>query len=132
MRATRVRRRLAMIVATCLLWQIASLDARPRDSRARFVTMEVTVRDDIPPLRMAAKEGEAAVLENPDVGKFDFTPSFQPGDDAVMVVTIADASVSPHRRLAEVKVPSDGTQRVPSKTSPNFWIRIARIVQSQH
>jgi hypothetical protein len=131
MRSDR-RRAVCMIsaVVLCVLPSAVLLGARRPSHGARFVTMEISTRDDVPALRLAAKEGESAILEHPDLGKFEFKPSFKKGDDAVVVVSISDAGVSPPRRLADVNVPADGKQRVESKTSPNFRIRIARIVET--
>jgi hypothetical protein len=120
----------AIVVIGMLLSQTISLNAHKEPRGSRFVTMEVSVREDVA-LRLAAKEGEAATLEHPDIGKFEFKPSFKKGADAFVVVAIFDASVSPPRRLGEVTVPADGKQRVESKTSPNFRIRIVRVVETE-
>lgn len=132
MRTYRVRAlHAAGALLLCALFFVP-VDAAGPSGGTRVVNMEITVRDGEPPLRIAAKEDESAVLEHPDLGKFEFTPSFPKGKDTIVLVTISDASVSPSRKLTEVEVPADGKRRVQAKTSPAFQIRIARIVDTKN
>lgn len=97
-------------------------------SSRRVVSMEITVPKDIPPIRMAGREGETVTLALDDLGKFGFEPSFREGDVSTVIVTVSDMGSSPSRQLGQVKVPVDGS-RVQSKTSPDFGVRIIRVVQ---
>jgi hypothetical protein len=109
-------------------------EAAPRSavqSGKRAVRMEITVPKDIPPLQITSREGEIAELEVADVGKFGFEPTFQKGDNSVVIVTIFDLATSPRKRLAQVEVPADGKQQVQSKTSPAFGIRIVSITAAK-
>jgi hypothetical protein len=100
-------------------------------SGSRTVTMSITLREDLPPLRITAREGEVATLEHQDVGKFEFKPTFKKDDATVVVVAILDAASSPSRPLAEVVVPVNGKEPVQSKTKPVFAIRIVRVTETK-
>lgn len=128
----RVRAKATGAVLVCALFFVPLLQAGQQSKGTRVVNMEITVRDGVPPLRIAAREGEAAVLEHPDLGKFEFKPAFQRGKDTVVLITISDASGSPSRKLADVEVAADGKQRVQAKMSPAFLIRIAGIVDTKN
>lgn len=99
-------------------------------SSRRVVRMEITVPKDIPPMRIVGREGETVTVALDDLGKFGFEPSFREGDDATVIVTVSDMSSSPSRQFGQVKVPVDGS-RVQSRTSPDFGIRIIRVVQPE-
>ena len=97
----------------------------------RGVRMEITLPKDIKdtPIQIAAREGESGTIEIPDFGKFGFEPRFKEGANGVVVVAIFDAAVSPNKRLGQVEVPADGKQRLQSKTSPDFGIRIMGVIE---
>jgi hypothetical protein len=78
------------VLLSTLLW--IPLDADQQSRGMRVVNMEITVRDRVPPLRIAAREGESVVMERPDLVKFEFKPSFSKGKDTLLGDTLFVAS----------------------------------------
>ncbi len=118
------------VLLSTLTW--IPLDAGQQSRGTRVVNMEIIVRDGDPPLRIASREGDSAIMEHPDLGKFEFKPSFPKGKNGIVLITISDASKSPSRKLTDVEVPADGKQLVQAKTSPAFQIRIAGIADTKN
>ncbi len=113
-------------------YSLPTVVASPQDaSKKRVVRMELTIREGEPPLRISAREGESATVEHPELGKFAFRPSLPKEQPSMVIVAVLDASVTPNRRLADVKVPADGKQRVQSKTTPDFGLRIISVGEAK-
>ena len=90
----------------------------------RDVVMELTLAGGHKPqLRIA--DGGTGIVELPDVGKFGFVPRLQDGN--VVLVDIFDLNRTPHQRLGGLEAVVGGEQ-VQSRTTPEFTVRIVRVV----
>jgi hypothetical protein len=78
-----------------------------------------------PQLRVS--EGEAGTVQLPDIGKFGFVPTLEEGNAGVVVVELFDLNQTPHRRIARLEIVVGG-ERVESDTTPQFGVRIARVL----
>jgi hypothetical protein len=129
-------RRRAFAVALLGALTICSVAAQPAVPRSgigqakkRSVFLEITVpKKGVPPLHVAAAEGDSATMDITDVGKFAFEPTFPKNDSTAVTVAIFDRGTTPKRRLGEVQLSAGGIA-VQSKTSPSFGIRVLRVVQ---
>jgi hypothetical protein len=129
-------RRRAFAVALLGALTICSVAAQPAVPRSgisqakkRSVFLEITVpKKGVPPLQIAAAEGESATMDVTDVGKFAFEPSFPKNDSTVVTVAIFDLGTTPRHRLGEVLLTAGGNA-IQSKTSPSFGIRVLRVNQ---
>lgn len=91
-------------------------------SKARF-RLEVIGPENAPALiQVTTREGEEAVVEIKNVGKFGLTPRFSK-DARVIMLTISDRSTDAGPQVAEVEVPTN-QQIVRSGTRPSFGIRL--------
>ena len=84
---------------------------------------------DARPTQVMALEDGTASMGIPDVGQFAFVPSFKPGDDKTVVVTIFDAGTKPQTELGKVEVAVGGKVAVQSKTKPSFGLLILSVTQ---
>jgi hypothetical protein len=78
-----------------------------------------------PQLRIA--DGETGTVQLPKLGKFGFVPALQEGNPGVVVVELFDLNRTPHQRMARLEL-NVGGDRVQSDTTPNFGVRVARVL----
>lgn len=116
------------VAAVLLLSAVSSIHAGLQTPK-RVVTLGIVAPNaakDASPARLTVLEGGTGSLAVPDVGRFGFSPSFQPGDDKTVIVTIFDASTQPSNELGKVHVPVGGNI-IQSKTKPSFGIQVINV-----
>jgi hypothetical protein len=110
-----------LVVFAAVLSAAAQSSAQKRD-----IVLDLNLPNGgTPQLRIA--EGETGTVELPDIGKFGFVPTVQEGNAGVVVVELFDLNRTSDHRIARLEVIVGG-DRVQSDTTPQFGVRVARVV----
>jgi len=96
--------------------------------RKPWVEMDITLPSGETP-RVLVREDEGALVRLTSGIRFGFVPSIRQGPAPLhVVVAIWDVDTEPNNRLGEVEAVVGG-DRVQSKTSPSFGLRVTRVIR---
>ena len=89
----------------------------------RSIVMVLTLPNGSAP-QLRILEGETGTVSMPEVGKYGFVPTLK---DASVIVDVIDLNRTPGERLGRVEAVVGGDE-VRSDTSPQFGVRVIRVV----
>jgi hypothetical protein len=92
----------------------------------RSIVLELSLPNGATP-QLRVPEGETGSVELTNVGKFGFVPTFQDENQRVVVVELFDLKRTPHQWLGRLEAVVGG-DKVQSDTTPQFGVRVVRVV----
>jgi hypothetical protein len=111
---------LAILSATSLSAAAQSTTQR------RDIVLDLTLPNGGTP-QLRGPDGATATVKLPQLGKFGFVPTVQEGNPDVVVVEVFDLNRTPHQRIARLQLIVGG-DRVQSGTTPQFGVRVPRVI----
>ena len=111
---------LAILFATALSAAAQSTGQR------RDIVLDLTLPNGGTP-QLRGADGATATVELPKVGKFGFVPTVQQDNAGIVIVEVFDLNRTPHQRIARLQVIVGG-DRVQSGTTPQFGVRVPRVI----